>query len=136
MSISETTKEKLKALGVGVVYLFGSRADGTAFPNSDYDMGVVFLDYSKKIDFEIISSVYSTLNEEFPDHINGPKLDISYLQNANAALQMKAISGGVVLFESDTNFRADYEEEVVKKYDDYRFIQNNYEDATFKTFAV
>lgn len=131
MSISKKTKEKLKALDVGVVYLFGSRATETAFPNSDYDIGVVFLDYSKKIDFEVISSVYIVLNEEFPDRIKGPKLDISYLQNANAALQMKAVSEGIVLFESDPNFRADYEESVVKKYDDYRFIQKNYEDATF-----
>jgi uncharacterized protein len=135
MTISEKTKEKLRDLGVGIVYLFGSRATGTAFSNSDYDIGVVFLDYSKKIDMEIISSIYSTLNEEFPDKIRGPKLDISYLQNANAALQVKAINEGIVLFESDSNFRANYEEEVVKRYDDYRFLQNNYAEATFAAFS-
>lgn len=135
MVISEKTKTKLRNLDVGAVYLFGSRADGTAFPNSDYDIGVVFLDYSKEIDMEVISAVYITLNEEFPDRINGPKLDISYLQNTNTALQMKAINEGIVLFESNPNFRADYEEEVVKRYDDYRFLQSNYAEATFAAFS-
>lgn len=135
MNLSEKTKEKLKDLGVGIVYLFGSRANKTALQNSDYDIGVVFLDYSKKIDFEVVSSIYSVLDEEFPDNIKGQKLDISYLQNANAALQIKAINEGIVLFESDPDFRADYEESVVKKYDDYRFIQNNYTEATFAAFS-
>jgi uncharacterized protein len=135
MTISKKTKEKLKALGVGVLYLFGSRVTGRAFLNSDYDIGVVFLDYSKEIDMKTISSVYEILNREFPDNINGPKLDISYLQNANAALQMKAVSEGIVLFESSPNFRTDYEAEIVKRYDDYQFFQSNYADATFAAFS-
>ena len=135
MSISEKSKKELKNLGVGIVYLFGSRAVKTALKNSDYDIGVVFLRFPKEITKNIIVSIYNIFSEEFPDNINGPKLDISFLQKANAALEIKAISEGIVLFESNPAFRADYEAGVVKRYDDYRFIQQNYEEATFAAFS-
>lgn len=82
----------------------------------------------------LFTSIYNILSEEFPDYLNGPKLDISFLQQANAALEIKAISEGIVLFEINPVFRADYEAEVIKRYDDYRFIQQNYEEATFAAF--
>ena len=41
----------------------------------------------------------------------------------------------VVLFEINPEFRADYEAEVIKRYDDYRFIQQEYEEATFVAFV-
>lgn len=136
MNISEKNKTKLKKLGVGIVYLFGSRAVGGALKYSDYDIGLVFVNFSKAIkNKKLFSSVYNTLNEEFPDNLNGPKLDISFLQTANAALEIKAISEGIVLFEINPEFRADYETEVVKRYDDYRFIQQKYEEVTFAAFV-
>ncbi|MBI5470344.1 hypothetical protein HY968_03460 [Candidatus Kaiserbacteria bacterium] len=67
--------------------------------------------------------------------IHGPKLDIALLQRANAKLQMDAIQYGSVLFESDPRTRADYEESVIKRYDDYRYLEREYEDATFVAFT-
>lgn len=135
-----TTKDKegLAKLGVGILYLFGSRARGVAHEKSDYDVGIVFID-QKKIDsgIEQFSNIYNILTNVFPDTIYGPKLDISFLQKANAALQMSAICHGIVLFETENNpvFKANYEESVFKKYDDYRFLQNEYEKATFSAFG-
>jgi len=136
MDLSRKTKIKLKELGVGIVYLFGSRAIGRALKHSDYDIGVVFVDFSKAIkNKNLFVSIYNILSEEFPDNLRGPKLDISFLQKSNAALEIKAMSEGIVLFEINPKFRADYETEVVKRYDDYRFIQQKYEEATFAAFT-
>ena len=44
IKISPKTTQKLKDMGVGLVYLFGSRAEGTAHPLSDFDIGIVFSD--------------------------------------------------------------------------------------------
>ena len=136
MLLSNGSISKLKNIGVRIVYLFGSRATGTALENADYDMGVVF-SYDKKVSADrssLFSAVYDILNNDFPDQIRGPKLDISFLQQANAALEMTAVLEGVVLFEDDPVFRADYEESVVKRYDDYLPLKRQYEEATFSAF--
>lgn len=136
MKLSEITKSKLKSIGVKVVYLFGSRATGTALEKSDHDVGVVF--DAKKVladNPSLFTNVYEILSNEFPDEIRGSKLDISFLQRASAALEMSAISEGVILFEDNPVFRADYEESVVKRYDDYQPIKKEYEEATFAAFG-
>ncbi|HBB56476.1 TPA: hypothetical protein DEW47_02985 [Patescibacteria group bacterium] len=132
--ISQKTKEKLEALGVGILYLFGSRSRGVALEKSDYDIGVVFINTKRDDTMKRHGIVYDILNDIFPDAIDGPKLDISYLQEANASLQMSAIQYGKAIFEINPRFRADYEESVLKRYDDYRFLQKEYENATFAAF--
>lgn len=134
--LTQKNKEKLAALGVGVLYLFGSRARGIAVEKSDYDIGVVFENYEKADTMERYNAVYNILSGIFPDRIDDPKLDISFLQEANAALQMSAILHGKVIFENDSRFRADYEESVLKQYDDYRYLQKEYENATFAAFQT
>ena len=135
--LSEKRKEELTALGVGVLYLYGSRAQGTARENSDYDVGVVFTDPTKAdLDLDHHNALYDVLSAIFPDMVHGPKLDIAILQRANAKLQIDAIQHGLVLFESNPHIRADYEESVIKRYDDYRFLQREYENATFAAFGA
>lgn len=134
ITISQKNKEKLEALGVSVLYLFGSRARGIVGEKSDYDIGVVFADIGKDNAMERYNAVYDILSDVIPDIINGPKLDISFLQNANASLQMSAIRYGKVIFEINPRFRADYEESVLKQYDDYHYLQREYESATFAAF--
>ena len=135
--LSEKNKEELIALGVGVLYLYGSRAQGTAREDSDYDVGVVFTDPQKSdLDIDAYGALYNVLSAIFPDMIDGPKLDIAILQRANAKLQIDAIQYGSVLFESNPRIRADYEESVIKRYDDYRFLQREYENATFAAFSA
>lgn len=136
MAFLQKHKEELAALGVSVLYLFGSRARGVAFEKSDYDIGVVFADNKSLDTAKRYNDVYNILSDIFPDKIGGPKLDISFLREANAALQMSAILYGKVIFESDPRFRADYEESVLKQYDDYRYLQKEYENATFAAFQM
>lgn len=136
MKLSENTKIKLKELGVGIVYLFGSRATGVALDKSDYDIGVVFVNSKTVLNNpgKIHSALYDILSNEFPDTFEGPRLDISFLQESNPALEMAAINYGRVLFESNPSFRADYEEGVIRRYDDYSSLKNEYEQATFSAF--
>lgn len=135
--LSEESKRRLTDLGVGVLYLYGSRAQGTAHENSDYDVGVVFTDATRAdFDLDRYGALYDALSVVFPDTIHGPKLDVAILQRANAKLQLDAIQYGMVLFESDACIRADYEESVIKRYDDYRHLQREYEDATFAAFSA
>lgn len=136
MKLSTKITEQLKEIGVGTVYFFDSRAFGSHLDKSDYDIGVVFVD--KRLLFQkgsdLYLKVYDILSEDIPDMINGPKLDISFLQKANPVLQMKAVREGVVLFEINPIFRADYEELVVRDYNDYLPLKKEYEETTLSAF--
>jgi predicted nucleotidyltransferase len=136
ISFSKEHRDALRILGVETVYLFGSRARGTAHDASDYDVGVVFKDPTTIADhqLETYQMLYAIVSEYLPDQPGGTHPDLSFLQFANAALEMSAIDG-VVLFEIDPKSRLAYEEAVIKRYDDYRYLRNVYEEATFAAFA-
>jgi len=136
ISFSREHKDALRALGIEIVYLFGSRALETAHDASDYDVGVVFRDPKTITDhqLETYQALYAIVSEYLPDLLGGTHPDLSFLQFANAALEMSAIDG-VVLFETNPKFRLAYEEDVIKRYDDYRHLRNMYEEATFAAFA-
>jgi len=134
--LTKDLKEKLAHLGVAVLYLHGSRARGVARDNSDYDVGVVFVDPQKAYGTEVYLALYEVLSAIFPDAQSGPKLDIALLQRANAKLQLDAITYGIVFFESDSRLRADYEEAVIKRYDDYRFLEREYREANMAAFRA
>lgn len=137
VSFSNKHKNVLQAMGIAVVYLFGSRVLGTARTESDYDIGVVFKDPTAVAarQPEVFHQLYSIFSDYLPDQPGGAHPDISLLQFANAALEMSAIDG-VVLFEADPRSRVEYEEGVIERYDEYRHLQNFYEDATFTAFAA
>ena len=136
ISFSREHQNALHALGVEIVYFFGSRALGSAHDASDYDVGVVFRDSAAIADrkLETYQALYAIMSEYLPDQLGSTHPDLSLLQFANAALEMSAIDG-VVLFETDPKFRMEYEEGVIKRYDDYRHLRNMYEEATFSAFA-
>lgn len=134
--LSDKTKQTLNSLDVAVVYFFGSRSQDANLKFSDYDIGIVFNSFKQITNsLDLYQKVYATLNTDIPDNISGPKLDISFLQTASPALQASAIKYGNILFESDPNVRADYEENVVQIYDDYLPLKREYESATIGSFS-
>jgi len=134
--LSQLTKTKLEKAGVIVVYFFGSRASENYFAFSDYDIGIVIDEKFMAADNlrEFYNKVYDILSSEIPDTFDGPKLDVSFLQKVNPILAMKAIREGKILYESSSKLRADFEEEIFKRYDDYRMLQREYEEANFLAF--
>ena len=133
---SRQTIEKLKKLDVAIIYFFGSRAEDSFLEHSDYDIGVVF-DGAQSKDIgrpQLFQKIYETINDDIPDKIDGPKLDISFLQNASPALQASAIKYGQKLYQKDPVLSADYEENVVNYYDDYIPLKKEYEQATLASF--
>lgn len=133
---SKQTIKKLNSLGVTIVYFFGSRSQGTFLNKSDYDIGVVF-DGRKNNKFsrsQLFQKVYKTIEMDVPDKIDGPKLDISFLQDASPALQASAIKYGRKLYQKNPTLSADYEENVVNLYDDYFLLKKEYEQATLTAF--
>lgn len=122
--------DKLKKLNIGLVYLFGSRAEGMAGSSSDFDVGVVFTD--PKIIRGNTTEVYNALYDIFSDIFdlsNFKTMDIVFLQRASLELRFDAISHGLVLFEISSDFRADFEERVEMLYRDFKPLLDGFNRA-------
>lgn len=137
IQLSMDTKEKLGRAGVAVVYYFGSRASGAVSFFSDIDIGIV-MEHKWLVKQDIGKlhiAIYDILSSDIPDTLDGPKLDLSFLQIANPALGMKAVRDGVVLFESNSHLRCDFEEYIFRMYNDYLKLHREFEEATFQAFT-
>ena len=132
--IPKNSINKLESLGVGVVYLFGSQAQGTAHFDSDIDIGVVFLDPTPLFDYKKYSKIYQILFEFFSDLFRSGMriIDIVPLQIAPYSLRFEAIVPGKILYQSSPIFRADFEEQVIKMYFDFRPMVEMYHRATLE----
>ena len=129
MKLKKNTIDKIKSLGVGVVYFFGSRSQGNITDLSDFDIGIVFIESSKlMILSEIQPLLYEILADEFDISLNND-LDIVYLQESSLSFQYLVISEGKVIFEIDPIFRANYEEKTIREYLDFNPIQKIFSSA-------
>lgn len=125
-------KEKLKSLGVAMVYLFGSKALRRTTPMSDTDIGVVLKHLRAEQDTR---TQYDSLFRIFSDLYPHSRVDIVLLQRAPLALQFSAIRDGRVIFEEDPVFRADYENLVVKQYLDFRPVLEFFDRVAAERYA-
>jgi len=135
MRLRNKTREELRKSGVGVLYLIGSQARGEPSAASDFDLAVVFSNPERPGNpAEIHPVLYELLTDEFPVTLAND-IDIIYLQEASLSFQFEAISTGRVLYECDPEFRADYEESVVKDYLDFVFLEKKFSEALMERLS-
>ncbi|MDI7261170.1 MAG: nucleotidyltransferase domain-containing protein [Thermodesulfobacteriota bacterium] len=125
-------KEKLKGLGIYIVYLFGSTTTGRRSVLSDVDVGVVLKDPPIGKDTR---ALYHNLYGIFSEIYAVSKLDIVFLQAAPVSFQFFAIKEGKVLFEEDPAFTADYENLVINQYLDFRHVLDLFDRVTIGKYA-
>jgi len=104
---------------VRVAYLFGSRARGTARPDSDLDLAIVLPrdlgDAERgRIKLQIIDALTATLGAL------GERADIVDLDRAGSAVAFAAISAGQCVFIRDRADRVRLEARIARRYDDER----------------
>ena len=116
------------------VYLFGSMAnEGVALldnklpvnldPLADLDVGVVFLQTvsDPKERIELYKKLYSDLSDLF----SPLSLDLVFLQETGVIIQSEAINGQLI-YSRDDDQRTDYEERVIKFYQDWKPVYDQY----------
>ena len=116
---------RLKRLKVGLVYLFGSYAEGLAGKLSDIDIGIVFTD--PMIARGNTLTVYNELYDIFSDVFESGNLDIILLERSPLELNFDVISHGKVIFEILPDFRFDFEHRTNMLYADYKPILNDFD---------
>lgn len=96
------------------VYLFGSRAQGSARADSDIDLALLLPDDCSLRATERIDLI-ARLEE-----LAGRRVDLVLLNRAPLPLQFEIIHTGIVLYESSFDARTDFEDIVVRDYLDLR----------------
>lgn len=120
-------KKFLKNIKIGVVYLFGSQAEGFGGPLSDIDLGIIFQDSA--IVYSNTNEMYTKLYRFFTDLFPGQRVDIVFLQRAGLELRFDAIAYGIVLFENSSDFRLEFEEKTTNLYLDFKPLLREFNQA-------
>ena len=122
--------DKLNELKVGLIYLFGSYAEGFAGPKSDIDIGIVFTDpaIAKGDTLKIYNKLYDLFSDIF-DLSGFKNMDIVFLERVGLELRFDAISHGVVLFETSSDFRMQFEEHIAAFYRDFKPLLREFNNA-------
>lgn len=126
-TLPKIKSEIMKNLNVELAIVFGSRAEGTEHAGSDTDIGIVFYDESRKREEPV--KVYSALLDEFRRAFEAEVIDIVYLKETPLSLQYNAVENGAALYQRSPSSLADYKEDVLKKYFDFKFFENIFNQA-------
>ena len=113
-------KEALQRLDIGALILFGSQAQGIAHEKSDYDIGVL-LNNNKILRLpaerkRLYSTLHDILSELIQQLVN---IDIVFLDDAPAELQMHVVNYGIPLYEVNPRIFLRFKERVMDLYADF-----------------
>lgn len=118
MKLTASQLKKIKNLGLSVVYLFGSYAEGKSLPFSDVDIAVLFKEASRLDDD--IGGIYNELYDVFTGLFPSKNMDIVFLQKANLELCFDVVSHGKVIYEDSRDARLNFEERINYLYADFK----------------
>jgi len=112
--------EKLKRLGIEALILFGSQAQGIARQGSDYDIGVLLRNNTILRSPEKRSVLYDALYDILSSIIQKlVNIDIVFLDDAPAELQMHVVRHGVPFYETTQQVFLRFKERTMLAYADF-----------------
>lgn len=109
---------------VVAVYLFGSRASGTAGPLSDIDIAVLL---RKGLGNGIYSEKEMDYLGKSNEILRTDEVSFVLLNKAPLTIQYGVISEAKVLFSRDEDARLSFEERVIDEYMDFRPVLDDYD---------
>jgi len=103
-------------------YFFGSRAEGTASEDSDFDFAILVDDsYSREEDNTLIME----LTEEM-QALLGKEVDLVVLNRASIEFRFLIIKHGRLIFSAGEEKRTDFEDVVIRDYLDFKPVLELY----------
>jgi len=106
-------------------YLFGSRAKGTDNLMSDIDIAIMFVEnYNAEDDLFNRGHIIDTGKEFFNEPV-----DVINLAKASLLQQYEVVQHGIVVVGKDSSKRLEFESLTLRKYFDFRFYSEHYNEA-------
>ena len=105
MELSDAAQTALRDAGVAAAYLYGSRARGTARPDSDADVAVLLRPGAARLSLLQREDLAARLAPEF----DRADVDLTVLNEAPLELRAGVVREGVVLFRHDEPRRVAFE---------------------------
>lgn len=133
ITLSKPDQNKLSALGVQALYLFGSRAQGVEGPLSDYDFGVLMPEEGHKRGGKLYDAMYDILAPLCPRTLENDVIDIVFVRDAPLELRFHIIRYGKVLYDADPRERGRFEDNTTMLYCDYRPLLDMFDKAILAT---
>ena len=128
IQLTSADQERLRSLGVAVIYLFGSHAEGFATERSDADFGVLLKD--PRVLTRDTMPLYLELLDVCSHYVpNSDRMDIVFLQRAPLELRYDVVTHGIPLFQMDEGSRLDFEERTVIAYCDFQPLLQRFNRA-------
>lgn len=132
-NLPPSARNKLKDLGVASVYLFGSRAEGTSTPLSDYDLAILMNKPDDEPQASLLSPLYQSLYQLFsslcPRQYPNDIIDIVFLRRLPLELQMHILKKGKIIFDDHPCLRADEEARIMLKRADFEPLRQMMQEA-------
>lgn len=123
----------LTKAGVQAVYLFGSRAQGEEGPLSDYDYGVLLKEKGHIRGDDLYFQLYDLFSEISPRSLDNDVLDIVFLRDVGLELRFHVVRYGIVLYETDTKARLNFETETTLLYCDYKPLLDRFDQTILES---
>lgn len=103
---------------VAAAYVFGSIARGTARPDSDLDVGLVFMSQNDdaRTRFELIAQ----LADEIARRVGHERIDLVVLEPQGPIFCHRVLCDGRLIYEGDRNRRIDFESDTIVRALDFR----------------
>ena len=135
IKFSKDNEKKMRDLSVSALVLFGSRAQGLARENSDYDIGVLVSDYSvlknRKKREGLYNSLYDILSSSIAKLSN---IDIVFLEEMPAELKAHVVKNGQLIYGDPVAF-ANFKEKEIIAYADFAPLREIFQKATLARIA-
>jgi predicted nucleotidyltransferase len=104
--------EQTVTMKIRLAYLFGSRAQGSVGPMSDFDIAVLFsASPTPNLRYEFVYNLKKNLMAE--------TVDLVVLNTAPIELQYAAIASGTIICETNFGERVEYEASTLSRYGDF-----------------
>jgi predicted nucleotidyltransferase len=97
---------------VSLAYLFGSRADGSSGPMSDYDIAVLYSEMPP-------DALRYRLAHELSEAMDTDRIDLVLLNRAPVELKYAVILTGILLYEKSPVERIEFEAHTLDVYGDF-----------------
>lgn len=123
-------KDIMVKLGIQTVFLFGSHAQKTDNPLSDYDFGIILNDKSVLKNRILRNKIYDTFYDIVSSKIKKLiDIDIVFLDEMPLQLKYHVVKDGIIIYSDNLNKAGNFKEQIILQHADFAPLRNEFHES-------